>query len=202
MNYGIAGDQDVQEHSKTDSRATLELSALAGLETGVIGGAAMLLFLFAHSILRGQFWWGYANLLGSVAYGSSALWRGLGRATLAGIALQLLLSGLLGVLFGVCFARTRGRALSLLLGLSSGAIWFLVVYWIVFRRIGPLIPVYSSRPATLLGHMILGLVLSRTSTLLMEWQSGTRLRREQPRPVALSGIQDAGQVSGTGEIVP
>ena len=181
---------------------SLELSALAGLETGVIGGVAMLLFLFANSALRGQSWWSYANLLGSVVYGSSALWRGLGRATIAGIALQALMSGVAGALFGVCFARTRGRMVSLLLGLSCGVIWFFVSHWFLFKGIGPLVPVYASQPATLLGHVILGLALSRTSTLYLEWATGWFLWRELEGSVAASGIPDASPVSGTAEIVP
>ena len=168
-----------------------------------------MVFLFAHSLLRGQSWWSYANLLGSVAYGASALWRGLGRATVAGIAIQILMSGVAGVLFGVCFARTRGRMVSLLLGVSSGLIWFFVSHGILFKGIGPLVPVYASQPATLLGHMILGLVLSRTSILFLEWAPGWFLWAVPQelgglggdRP-GLSGIPDANQLSGTTEIVP
>lgn len=181
---------------------SLELSALAGLEAGVIGGIAMLLFIFAHSMLRGKPWWSYGNLLGSVVYGSSALWRGFGRATLAGIAVQVLLGGVAGVVFGVCFARTRGRMVSLLLGLSSGVIWFFVTHLIVFRGIGPLVPVYASQPATLLGHMIFGLVLSRTSTLYQEWPASWWLWEDSQAELVATGTTDASQVSATGEIVP
>jgi hypothetical protein len=182
------------------------LSALAGLEAGVIGGLSLLVFLGAHSALRGQSWWSYANLLGSVVYRSSALWRGFGRATLAGIAVQIIGSGLAGVLFGVCFARTRGRTVSLLIGVSCGVIWFFISYRFVYSAIGPLVPVYASQPATLLGHMILGLVLSRTGPLYEELASG--LRRTAPMAVSVgqltapSGIPDASQLNGTGEIVP
>ena len=193
---------DVQKQSMSRRSTSLELSVLAGLETGVLGGVAMMLFLFAHSTLRGQSWWSYANLLGSVVYGPSALWRGLGRATVAGIAIQVLMGGAAGVLFGVCFARTRGRVESLLLGLSSGVIWFFVCHWFLFKGIGPLVPVYASQPATLLGHVILGLVLSRTSMLYLEWATGWFLWREFEGSRAASGIPDAGLVSGTAEIVP
>ena len=177
-------------------------SALAGLQTGVMGGWAMLGFLFAHSILRGQPWWSYANLMGSMVYGSSALWRGLGRATVAGIAFQVILSGIAGVLFGVCFARTRGRLVSLLLGMSSGIIWFGFCHWIIFKGLAPLVPVYASQPATLLGYMILGLVLSRTSMLFLDGIPGSPLVEDTGNPVAPSGTPDASQESGSGEIVP
>jgi hypothetical protein len=187
-------------HQDTQSARSrvLELSALAGLEAGVIGGLAMLLFLCAHSALRGQVWWSYANLLGSIVYGPSALWRGLSRATLAGIAIQILISGVAGLLYGVCFARTRGRMVSLLLGLSCGVIWFFITYQLFFRGIGPLIPVYASQPATLLGHGILGLVLSRTPRLYQEWPAGWRLWEPVERPLSESGIPDASQAGRNG----
>lgn len=169
----------------------------------------MLTFLCAHSVLRGQPWWSYANLLGSMVYGSSALWRGLGRATLAGIAVQILSCGIVGVLFGVCFARTRGRLVSLLLGLSSGVIWFSFSHWILFKGLAPLVPVYASQPATLLGYMILGLVLSRTSMLYRDWPPGWlmmppgwRTMGDEVAAPAQSGTPDASQERGTGEIVP
>ena len=177
------------------SRRSLERSALSGLQTGVLGGLAMLVFVFVHSVLRGQHWWSYANLLGSAVYGASGLWRGFGRATFAGIAIQVLLTGILGVLFGVCFARTRGRMVSLVLGLSAGLMWFAATHWFLFKAIAPLVPVYASQPATLLGHMILGLVLSRTSLLYLDWPPGWRMLAE-------SGIPDACHESGPGEIVP
>jgi hypothetical protein len=195
-------DRGLPRNVPGDRLKALELSALAGLEAGVVGGVSMLLFLCAHSALRGQYWWSYPNLLGSVAYGSSAFWRGLGRATAAGISVELLLSGAAGVLFGVCFARTRGRMVSLLLGLSCGVIWFFFTFGVLFRAIGPLVPVYASEPATLLAHMILGLVLSRTSMLYVQWPPGWRLLEVKEAKAAASGIPNANELRGANEIVP
>jgi len=101
-------------------------------------------------------------------------------------------------LYGVCFARTRGRMVSLLLGLSCGVIWFFISYQLLFRGIGPLIPVYASQPATLLGHVILGLVLSRTSMLYLEWPPGWRLWEGLERRRIDSGIPDATQAGRNG----
>ena len=181
---------------------SLQLSVLAGLETGVAGGLALMIFMFAHSVLRGQPWWSFANLIGSVVYGPSALWRGLGRATLAGMAIQVLLASIAGVFFGVCFARTRGRLVSLLLGVSCGVIWFFASHWILFKGIGPLVPVYASQPATLLGHMVLGLALSRTAMVYAGMVPGLLLVEDSQAPVAVSGIPDASVGGGTAEIVP
>ena len=188
--------------NSSTSRRHWEWSALAGLETGVLGGMAMLLFLFTNSVLRGQPWWSYANLLGSAVYRSSALWRGFGRATCAGIALQILLSGVAGVLFGVCFARTRGRTMSLLLGMSSGIIWFSICHWMLFTRVAPLVPVYASQPATLLAYMILGLMLSQTSRRFGEYASEAPAMAAENADFRASGISDAYRGNRTAEIVP
>lgn len=196
-------EQASPQHVNRYARARdFELSALAGLETGVAGGLSMIVFLCANSILRGQSWWSFLNLLGSVVYGASSLRRGLGRATLAGLAVEILLSGLAGIVFGVCFARTRGRMVSLLLGLSCGVIWFFISFGTVFKLIGPLVPIYASQPATLLGHMIFGFVLSRTSQVHESWPPQWRL---WPGPAGTgdgSGIPNANAGRGASEIVP
>ena len=181
---------------------SLSESALSGLQTGVLGSFSAAMFLFAHSLLRGQPWWSYSNLLGTIVYGPSALWRGFGRSTIAGFALHVFLCGVAGVIFGVCFARTRGRMVALLLGLSCGVLWFAFCHLILFTVIGPLVPVYASQPATLLGYLILGLVLSRTSQLLPHGpaeQAGTEAPLDAPPQ---SGTPDASTEQGTGEIVP
>ena len=52
-------------------RAEVVLARLAnGLEAGIVGGLAMLVLLIAGSILRGEWWWAPANLLGSTFYGT------------------------------------------------------------------------------------------------------------------------------------
>src|SRR5260370_28478857 len=81
--------------------------ALGGVQAGVIGGLAMLAFLAAASMLRHHVWWEMPNLIGSTFYGTRAFFSGPGRITIAGGALHVLMSGLLGILFVAGFGGGR-----------------------------------------------------------------------------------------------
>lgn len=170
----------------------IESRVLAGVESGVYGGLGMSLFLGLYSALRGQLWWSYENLLGSIVYGNSALFRGYGRATLAGFAVQVFTSGLAGVVFSLCFARTRGRLLSLVEGLGFAMVWYVLLFRVAYPAAAPLVPIYAAQPATLIGHVILGLVLARAPRLY-ELQLG---RADG------TGTRGAGQEPGIAEIRP
>jgi hypothetical protein len=156
----------VESHlQRSDAAAGLHWRILAGFEAGVIGAIVLLAFLSLDAMWHRHQWWSFENLAGSVVYGPSALRRGLGRATIAGAALELVSGGIAGCLFGIAFARTRGRALALVSGVSFGVVWFYLTHQLLFSWIGPLVPMYASQPATLISHMLLGLVLSRTPVL-------------------------------------
>ena len=164
--------------------------ALAGLEAGVIGGVMLLVLVSLDSMWHRRPWWSFENLAGSVIYGQSALRRGLGRATLSGAALELVSGGVAGLLFGIVFARTKGRAMALVSGMSFGVVWFYLTHRLLFGWIGPLVPMYAAQPATLLGHVLLGLVLSRTPVLY--WA----------RLAAPADANEGGHPARAGEIVP
>ena len=138
---------------------------LAGLQAGTAGGLLMLAYFSLQSAILRQPWWSMANLLGTAIYGQSALWRGLGRATLAGAALQLLIAAAVGILFGVFFSRLRGWTAPLLLGIATGVACFFFCHDGMFGRISPLIPVYAPRSSTIVGHLLLGLALSRVAAI-------------------------------------
>src|SRR5260370_29278406 len=74
---------------------------LRGMEAGVVGGLAMIALLTSTGMLRGYVWWWPANLLGSTFYGSRAFRWGPGWPTLAGYALHIFITGVVGGLFGL-----------------------------------------------------------------------------------------------------
>lgn len=146
-------------------------AALAGLQAGTLGGVIMLAYFSVHSLLQHQPWWSMPNLLGTAVYGQTALWRGLGRATLAGAAFQLLIAGAVGALFGLLFAKTRHGAFGVLAGLLAGALCFFLCHEYLFAWISPLIPVYASRPSALMGHLLLGLSFSGAGAIYRRQQA-------------------------------
>ena len=132
---------------------------LNGLEAGVIGGLAMLALLVSGSLWRGGPWWMPSNLLGATFYGAPALSIGPGRATLAGCALHIFITGLIGALFGLFCGRIQRRHRLVLLGTLAGLIWHGLADSMLWPRMNPLVPLYSAQPATLLSHALFGACL-------------------------------------------
>jgi hypothetical protein len=132
---------------------------LNGIEAGVIGGLVMLALLVSGSLWRGNPWWMPSNLLGSTFYGARALSIGPGRATLAGCALHIFITGLVGAVFGLFCGRIQRRHRLVLLGTLAGLIWHGLADAMLWPRMNPLIPLYSAQPATLLSHALFGACL-------------------------------------------
>jgi hypothetical protein len=122
----------------------------------------MLFFYFSGSVLQRQHWWNAANLLGTAVYGHNAIWKGLGRATLAGAAVQILIAGLSGVL---CALLLAGRRDSWLFRTACGLAWGIVTYYAVYElllpRVAPVVPLYSERLGPMIAHLLLGITLTR-----------------------------------------
>jgi hypothetical protein len=134
---------------------------LGGIEIGVIGGVWMLLLLIIGSLWQKHPWWTIPNLLGSTFYGDYALQVGVGKVTLAGGAFHLVACGLLGVVFAIIFGGVRPTARLVLVGAFVGVGWYFISHGWVWRRVNPLIPLYSPQPSTILAHLLLGLSFGR-----------------------------------------
>jgi hypothetical protein len=132
---------------------------LHGIGAGVVGGMAMLGLLAARSMWHRQVWWETPNLLGSTFYLSRAFYSGPGRVSVAGGALQLTISGLIGGIFGVICGNVRSRHRLILLGTLTGLGWFYLGNAVVWPRLNPLIPLYWPEPAAVLSHVLFGACL-------------------------------------------
>jgi len=138
---------------------------LAGVAAGSLGGVALLLLLSLSSIIDYDPWWRYANLLGTAFYGPMALQTGPGLPTFAGVAVQVLLCGFAGGVFGLLFAgNTRGPRLALL-GMAGGLVWMYFAEFF-FRRIAPLVSLYSQPLPTALAHVVFGACLATANLFL------------------------------------
>src|SRR5262249_37540560 len=83
--------------------------SLRGLEAGVLSGILMIGLLTLLALLRGYGWWQPANLLGSTFYGPRAFRFSPGWATLAGYALHIVITGVVGVLFSIACGGLERR---------------------------------------------------------------------------------------------
>lgn len=143
-----------------------------GIEAGIVGGLAMLAMLAAWSMYHRHVWWEFPNLLGSTFYHSRAFHSGPGKATLAGIALELTMTGTVGAIFGI-LERVRDRVFGghvrarhrlILLGTLTGLGWFYLSNLLVWPRLNPVIPFYWPEPAAVLSHVLFGACLGYAGT--------------------------------------
>ncbi len=137
----------------------LSWRALAGIEAGILGGAAMFVWLAASSVLDMQSVWVVPNLLGSTLYGRPVLQRGFGWVTVSGLGLHLFVSGLIGLVFGLWIGDSRNRLRVVLLGILTGLVWYYFSQVLFWRKLGVFATIYSPPRPMLLGHVLFGFVL-------------------------------------------
>ncbi|HZT39747.1 MAG TPA: hypothetical protein VFA28_17775 [Bryobacteraceae bacterium] len=134
-------------------------AAVTGLEAGVLGGFAMLGALAGASIVDQEAWWRFPNLLASTFYGARVLRSGPGWPTISGVALQVVIAGVAGAMFGALFGKAPG-GLRVALGIGWGALLFYASE-MAYRRLAPFVALYQAETPTLLGHILYGLCLAR-----------------------------------------
>lgn len=154
MNPGLAGEAEAGGVPARVCRL------LAGMDVGLSAALAVLTWLLVHSWLRGEYWWAKLNVAGALFYGPEVYRMGVGRATLAGFALLVVVYSLLGLLYAMV-AKTEGYGRNLLTALVWCAVWHLVAerwFWPGMDVFGP---AYFPTLATLPAHLITALCLAR-----------------------------------------
>lgn len=125
----------------------------------MFGGVAMVAVLMLVSMLERRSWWGYPNLLALGFYGARSISGGPGWPTVAGIALELVIAGSGGMLFGVLFGSLGGSRRIAFLGL----LWGVLVFYgseQLYRATSPIVAAYLPRSASIVAHMIYGVCLA------------------------------------------
>src|SRR5579872_1722867 len=90
---------------------------LAGIQAGVIGALILLGYVALDSAWHRRSVWTVPNLLASTFYGEAAYRPGLGARTGAGVALLVVLYGVLGAVFALVIRDQASRLRVTLLGL-------------------------------------------------------------------------------------
>jgi hypothetical protein len=154
---------------------------IAGLESGVLGGMFMLAWLGFLSILQGRSVWTIPNLLASTFYGEAALRRGFRWSTLSGVALHVIMSATVGLLFSVAARGILSRRRVMLFGVAAGGSWYFVSLGIFWRYVNPMVPLYSSGSGLFLAHIGLGMFLGSFPRFLegLETPSAVAVRQRE-----------------------
>lgn len=131
---------------------------LAGLQAGMLGGIVLLVVMASVSVLDRRHWWSYPNVLAAAFYGHRSIGAGFGWHTVSGMALQLLIAGAAGVVFGLLLGGfALGRR-----GLAFGLMWGVVLYFVsgqFFRVFKPVVFVYLPGTEALVAHLVYGVCL-------------------------------------------
>jgi hypothetical protein len=133
---------------------------LAGLDTGVAAAIPLILWLIVHSVLRGEHWWAKLNVFGALFFGPGVYGMGLGKATVAGACVALVGYSLLGAVFGL-LARPSGQIRNLLLATAMILSWQALADLYLWSKLDVYAPAYLPPLATLPGHLIYALSMTR-----------------------------------------
>jgi hypothetical protein len=132
---------------------------LAGIEAGILGGILMLAWMALVSAAHGRSIWYVPNLLATTFYGDDAMRRGFRWMTASGIALHLLLTGGVGILFSIAVSRLTSRRRVMLAGVAGALAWYYLGYWFFWRAINGLVLLYTPESGMLMAHVGLGICL-------------------------------------------
>jgi hypothetical protein len=156
------------------------LLALAGIQAGVGGTVVLLGYLAIDSAWHGRSIWLVPNLLASTFYGESAYQPRFGTRTGTGLALLLVLYGLLGALFGLVVRDQGSRLRMTLLGLIFGTGWFFLSFDVLWKYVNPMVRMYSPDRAMLVGHLLYGGLLGRRFPFYVRSMSAAEGPAEPP----------------------
>ncbi len=145
-----------------ESRPRRALSALlAGLEAGMLGALALLVWLGVMAVWQRRTFWTAENLMATVFYGDAAIVRGFGARTFSGLALYLALYSLLGALFALAVQNRMPRLRVMLLSVLFALSWYYLSFRVIWKALDPLITRLHVEAPTMWGHVLYGAMLGR-----------------------------------------
>jgi hypothetical protein len=148
------------------------VAALAGLETGVLGGLALLGWYALSSLVAGQAAWDVPASLGAACCGTAFRSWPLGFEVAVGASLHIAGAGVAGALFGLAARGVTSLRRHCLLGMLFGLAWFYVLDEIFLRTAGAgAYPFFFRRPV-IAGYALFGLFLALHPRFLRRIQAG------------------------------
>ena len=134
---------------------------LAGLQAGMVAALWMLAWMGSSAVWQRRSFWTAENLLASIFYGAPAVRPGFSSSTLAGLAVYLLVYSTLGCLFAAVVRVKLAPGRLVLVSIAMALGWYYLSFHVVWKMIGPLIPLLHAERPTIIGHIIYGAVLAR-----------------------------------------
>lgn len=135
--------------------------ALAGLHAGIVGVIWMFACFAVAALLEGGGIWSIPNLFSTTFYGDFAYQPVFLRSTWAGLALIIVLYGLMGAIWGCVWKEHRKALLSFYGALTGLAVYYLF-FNVVWVHLSPLIPLYAPVRQLQVAHILWGAALARS----------------------------------------
>lgn len=136
-------------------------SALAGLQAGMLGVMWMLVWLGLSATWQNRSFWTAENLMATAFYGGAAIRPAFTRETFAGLALYLMIYSLLGALLAGVVRDRLARSRAILLSVVFALSWYYLSFRLIWKSVLPLVFLLHATQATVLGHLVYGVVLGR-----------------------------------------
>lgn len=134
---------------------------VAGIGSGVAGAIFVLLFLMLGCLWYRRSIWIPANLFSTAVYGSDAYTNHFVSTTWAGLAVVVVMYGVMGAGWGLVWRDTRPRSV-LLYGAISGAITYFLLFDVFWKRVDPFLSLYSPDRQLELATVIWGMIVARS----------------------------------------
>ncbi|HWD99931.1 MAG TPA: hypothetical protein VG345_12870 [Bryobacteraceae bacterium] len=136
--------------------------ALAGIGAGVAGALFVLLFLMLGSVWYHHSIWVPANLFSTAFYGPDAYLNRFAYTSWAGVAVVLVMYGVVGAVWGLVWGDSRPRLL-LVYGALCGAVTYFLLFGIFWKRVDPLIALYGPERQLEFANIVWGMIVVRSA---------------------------------------
>ncbi len=158
----------VEQHHR---RTRIEvLTARQGLAAGMVGGLALALVAGALSAAAGRGLWTPVNAAGSFFLGVQPIPAGpAGLLTLVGLAVMLLVGGLLGALYATA-QETLDNPSLLVIAIYYGGVTWITATFLLLSWLNPAVQAVWRSGALLAGHLAYGALLG----LVAIWRNPPR----------------------------
>ncbi len=175
---------DADLHGTSMKKTVSSLSprhVLAGVEAGVLGVIYMLACAALGSIVDGRSIWLVPNLFASIVYGADAFQDRFVWTACTGVAILILVYGLIGAAWGCAWRENDKPGLTFFGGIFGLGIYYLLSS-IVWKRISPMLALYAPDRQLELGHILWGMVLAKSPGYARRIAQRTRITARQSPP--------------------
>ena len=144
-----------------DRRGTQLRHALAGLQAGIVGALAMVVWLAVAAASSRRSFWMIPNLYATTFYGARVYVNQYTRGSLSGLAVMLVICGVAGMVWGVTW-RDQQRPFMGLFGALSGLVVYYILFDVILHYTSPLVPLYAPERQVQFGYLLWGIALARS----------------------------------------